>query len=101
MLLLLELIEKFQHLSFLFVYISPKIPANVFRRFFIVSSVSSVMDCDWLPCLWNGRGGGSGSRPVVVGAPPLIVLVCDAAQKVIDIKHNINKKNEIKFLYII
>jgi len=51
---------------YLVVYMSPKIPANVFRRFFIVSSVSSLWTCDWLPCRWNGTldvGGSSVRRP--------------------------------------
>jgi len=51
---------------YLMVYMSPKIPAKVFRRFFIVSSVSSPVACDWLPCRWNGTldvGGSSTRRP--------------------------------------
>lgn len=51
---------------YLVVYMSPKMPANVFRRFFIVSSVSSPWACDWLPCRWNGTlvvGGSSERRP--------------------------------------
>ena len=56
-------------------YMSPKMPANVFLRFFMVSSVSSA-DCCWLPCRWKGRAGGSGALPVL-GAL-LIVLDCDA-----------------------
>lgn len=34
-------------------YMSPNIPANVFRRFFMVSSASSATDV----CDWAGRGG--------------------------------------------
>lgn len=56
-------------------YMSPKMPANVFLRFFMVSSVSSA-DCCWLPWRWKGRAGGSGALPVL-GAL-LIVLDCEA-----------------------
>ena len=61
------------------IYMSPKIPANVFRRFFIVSSVSSL--CDWLPCLWKGTldGGASSWRRPTDGAL-LTVLDCDAGE---------------------
>lgn len=51
---------------YLVLYMSPKIPAKVFRRFFIVSSLSSPCVCDWLPCRWNGTldvGGSSERRP--------------------------------------
>lgn len=62
------------------IYMSPKIPANVFRKFFIVSSVSSLWD--WLPCLWKGilDGGGSSGRRPTDGAL-LVVLDCDAVDK--------------------
>lgn len=56
---------------YLELYMSPKMPANVFRRFFIVSSVSSPWACDWLPCRWNGTldvGGISGGRRSTDGA---------------------------------
>lgn len=46
------------------VYMSPNMPAKVFRRFFIVSSVSSPSFCDWLPCRWNGILGGNGGSSV-------------------------------------
>lgn len=51
---------------YLVVYMSPNMPAKVFRRFFIVSSLSSPGACDWLPCRWNGTldvGGSSVRRP--------------------------------------
>jgi hypothetical protein len=49
---------------------SPKMPAKVFRRFFIVSSLSSPWACDWLPCRWNGTldVGGSSVRRLTDGA---------------------------------
>lgn len=69
---------------YLVVYMSPKIPAKVFRRFFMVSSVSSPWPvCDWLPCRWNGIldvGGSSGRRPT--DGALLTVLDCEAANKI-------------------
>lgn len=62
------------------IYMSPKIPANVFRRFFMVSSVSSL--CDWLPCLWKGTldvGASSWRRPT--DGALLTVLDCDAGKR--------------------
>lgn len=65
---------------------SPKMPANVFRRFFMVSSESSF--CDWLPCRWKGTlvggGGGSSGRRPTEGAL-LTVLDCDAACRKIEL----------------
>lgn len=68
---------------YLVVYMSPKMPAKVFRRFFIVSSVSSPWVCDWLPCRWNGIlgvGGSSGRRPT--DGALLTVLDWEAASKI-------------------
>jgi len=55
---------------YLVLYMSPKMPAKVFRRFFIVSSLSSPWVCDWLPCRWNGTldVGGSSERRLTDGA---------------------------------
>jgi len=66
---------------YLVVYMSPNIPAKVFRRFFIVSSVSSLGTCDWLPCRWNGTldAGDSSARRLTEGAL-LTVLDWEAAR---------------------
>lgn len=55
------------------IHMSPKIPAKVFRRFFIVSSVSSLVFWVWLLCRWKGilDGGGGGSSERL---PTLVVL---------------------------
>lgn len=85
---------------YLSVYMSPKMPAKVFRRFFIVSSVSSPWVCDWLPCRWNGIlevGGSSGRRPT--DGALLTVLDWEAAKienRNHKIKYNRYREKRIK-----
>lgn len=50
-------------------YISPNIPANVLRKFFIVSSVSSMID----DCVWGPRADGL----LAADAPALVMLLVE------------------------
>lgn len=61
-------------------YISPNIPANVLRRFFIVSSASSATEADKEPWRENpDRCGTSGALGTEV---ELTVELCEAENQV-------------------